>query len=63
MTLVFCFVQFTLKPSITDDFTIRVGIKFYNNLVRTICFDNGIVRDSLLCCPPLYPLCLSRMIS
>ena len=40
MTFIFCFVQFTLKPSITDDFSIRVGIKFYNHVVCTVCFDN-----------------------
>ena len=43
MTFIFCFAQFTLKPSITDDFSIRVGIKFYNHVVCTVCFDNGLI--------------------
>ena len=36
MTSVFYFLQFTLKPSITDDFSIRVGIKLYNHEVCTV---------------------------
>ena len=43
LSFVFCLLQFTLKPSITDDFSIRVGIKLYNHVVCTVCFDNGLI--------------------